>query len=218
MATGGDTRRVGKHEGEHLRRFVAARERGDAADMRRWWEELVIDFFDRMDGFVAAAHRGRLNADEHELAVALSMGRFSERLIDTFEGVSIGELVNACKALARGICIDVQRSSIRARRHAGHSLDAGWDEDPDDRVAETWEAEEAKRRHDRGERGREVRDFLDWALPQIVEKRRRVLDLTFHGAELPEIVEELGISEANAYQLRSRGLKDLKQLKERYDA
>ena len=68
-------RAVGRHDDEHLRRFLAARARGDAAAMRRWWDELVIDFYDRMDGFVAAAHRGRLDDDEHELAVAMSLTR-----------------------------------------------------------------------------------------------------------------------------------------------
>ena len=41
---------MGRHEAEHLRRFLDARARGDAAAMRRGWEELVIDLFDRVDG------------------------------------------------------------------------------------------------------------------------------------------------------------------------
>ena len=54
--------------------------------MRRWWEELVIDFHDRMDGFVAAAHRGRLDHDEHELAVGWALAKFSTNLVSTFKG------------------------------------------------------------------------------------------------------------------------------------
>ena len=87
--------RRGRHEAEHLRRFLDARARGDAAAMRRGWEELVIDLFDRVDGLVYAAHRGRLDEREHEDAVALSLARISERLIHTFQGASMGELVNA---------------------------------------------------------------------------------------------------------------------------
>ena len=45
-----------------------------------------------------------------------------------------------------------------------------------------------------------------------------MVELTLHGAELPEIMQELGLSRDNAYQLRSRGLKDLAQLKEQFDA
>jgi RNA polymerase sigma factor (sigma-70 family) len=208
---------VGRHDDEHLRRFLAARRRGDAAQMRRWWDELVIDFFDRMDGFVYVAHRGRLDRHEHEVAVQMSMARFSERLIRTYEGASMGELVNACRTLARGICMDVQRAEARAHRDT-RSLDVGWDADAEDRPGQTWEADAAWDRLERAERGAEIRDFLDWALPQIKEERRRVVELSFEGATLPEICAELGISRDNAYQRRSRGFKDLKKLKERYDA
>jgi hypothetical protein len=199
-----DTASVGKHEDEHLRRFVAARGRGDAREMRHWWNELVVDFYDRMDGLVAVAHRGRLDAEEHDLAVAMSLTRFSKNLMITFDGVSIGQLVNACKTLTRGICMDVQRSSIRTHRHEGPSLDASWDADSTDGYTPAWEADEAALRYERDVRG--------------AEERRRVLKLTFHGAELPEIAEELDITRDNAYQRRSRGMKDLKKLKELYDA
>jgi hypothetical protein len=209
---------VGRHDDEHLRRFLGARSRGDAGEMRRWWDELVIDCFDRMDGFVAAAHRGRLDDEEHELAVAMSMARFSKNLITTFDGVSMGQLVNACKTLARGICIDVQRTAVRRHQHEGPSLDAGWDLDAEDRATRAWEADEAARRFEREERSTQVLDFLDWALPQIGGDRRLALELTFHGATIPEIVDELGVTRANAYQLRSRGLRDLTTLKEQYDA
>jgi DNA-directed RNA polymerase specialized sigma24 family protein len=211
-------RAVGRHEAEHLRRFLDARARGDAAAMRQWWEELVIDLYDRVDGLVHAAHRGRLDDREHEDAVGLSLARISERLIHTFRGESMGELVNATATLARGICIDVQRASVRRRRHEGTSLDAGWDADVEDRPAPAWEAAEATRRFDAADRGENAQAFLDWALPQLQDRRRAVVTLTLHGAELPEIMAELGLSRDNAYQLRSRGLKDLRQLKERFDA
>jgi hypothetical protein len=208
---------VRRHDEEHLRRFLAARRKGEPGEMRRWWDELVIDFFDRMDGFVAGAHKGRLDSAEHELAVELSMVRFSQRLITTFDGVSMGQLVNACKTLARGICIDVQRTSMRERRLEGPSLDSGWDPagEPGRRAA--WEVEEAERRLDDAEHAADAREFLEWALPQVKEERRRVLELTLLGAEIPEIMDALGIGRENAYQRRSRGMSDLKRLKERYD-
>ena len=58
---------------------------------------------------------------------------------------------------------------------------------------------------------------MAWALPQIDAPRRRVLELTLRGAELPEIMEELEISKDNVYQRRSRGIRDLAKLKELYD-
>lgn len=206
-------RGVARHDEHHLRRFLEARAQGDAQQMRRWWDELVIDFFDRIDGVVYATHRGRLDDEEHELAVQLAMTRFSARLIDTFQGVAMGQLVNACHTLARGICIDVQRTSIRDRRH-GESPPPTDEGTPDTR----WEADEALRRFERDERASEAREFVEWALPLVKEERRRVLERTFHGAEIEEIAAELGISRDNAYQRRSRGLKDLKRLKEQYDS
>ena len=116
----------------------------------------MIDFADRMDSFVWLSHQGRLDDDEHELAVQLAMIRFSGRVIASFEGVSVGELVNTCKTMARGICIDVQRTSIRRREHEGRSLDAGWDADAEDRAMQTWQADEAAARLDRQERSADV--------------------------------------------------------------
>jgi hypothetical protein len=216
MTAGSDSISVGGHADEHLRRFLAARERGDAAAMRQWWGELVTDFFDRIDGFVAAAHMGRLDDEEHELAVELSLARFTTNLIETFKGGSMGELVNATKTLAQHICIDVQRSSIRDRQRRGGSFDDAWN-DPE-RANARWKTDESYRRQEANETAAEIRDFLTWALPQILPDRRRVLELTFEGAELPEITAELGITRDNAYQRRHRGLKDLAKLKERYDA
>src|SRR5262245_24436684 len=111
--------------------------------MRKWWEALVIDFHDRMDGLIYATHKGKLDDDEHDLAVQLALTKFSRRLFETFRGTSIGELVNATKKLCFGVCVDVQRSSIRARKHQADSLDSGWD-DPD-RGTSQWEINESSR-------------------------------------------------------------------------
>jgi RNA polymerase sigma factor (sigma-70 family) len=206
---------VARHDEEHLRRFVAARGRGAEAEMRRWWEELVVDFRDRIDGFVATEHRGRLSDDEHQIAVQLCLIRFAERLIETFEGVSIGELVNACRTMAKGICIDVQRRAQRERRHVAASLDDARDAAEQARPA--WEAATAKRRHDDEQAAADARGFVEWALPQVKEEYRRVLELTIEGAATDEIMEALNISRENAYQRRTRGLRELARLKEQYD-
>jgi hypothetical protein len=211
-----DSPSVRKHDEEHLRRFVAARRRGDVEEMRRWWDALVEDFFDRMDGFVALAHKGRLDDDEHELAVALAMSRFSRRLIDSFAGASVGELVNACKTLAEGICKDVQRSAMRQGALRGPSLDHSGDDD--ETSGARWEVDIAMQRFEQEQRNHDIAEFFAWALPQIIESRRAVLELTLYGAELSEISAQLGITDANAYQLRSRGMRDLAKLKEQFDA
>jgi hypothetical protein len=217
VAVAGDSLGVGRHDEEHLRRFVAARRAGDADAMRRWWGEVMVSLFDRIDGLVATTHRGQLDDQEHELAVELALMRCSTRLIHTFEGTSMGELVNATRTLARGICIDVQRSSMRDRART-RSLDGGWSADGDVPPSTAWEADEAVARFAREEHAADMDAFLTWALPQLRESRRAVVERTFHGAELPEICAELGLTRDNAYQLRSRGLKDLGKLMTQYES
>jgi hypothetical protein len=209
---------VTTNEDEHLRRFLRARARKDAVEMRRWWERIVEDFYDRIDGFVGVAHKGRLDDQEHELAVELALVRFALNLRSTFEGTSMGELVNATKQLCSYICMDVQRRSIADREHGGRSLDEGWDAAADpDAATPPWEAQEALRRHSDDERSREVGAFITWALPQLVGDRGPVLAMTIAGLEIAEICAELDVTPANAYALRSRGMRDLKQLKEQYE-
>jgi hypothetical protein len=209
-----------RHADEHLRRFVAARARGDRDGMRRWWEELLVDLFDRFDGFVAASHKGRLDDAEHEEAVQRALIRFSANLIETYAGASMGELINAIRTLSAGICMDVQRRSIARRRREALALDEGWHVAGEDASAgaPAAEAAAAGERFAADERRRDLRAFFAWALPQLHESRRRVIELTHAGVPVEEIAAGLEISHANAYQLRSRGLKDLRTLKERYDA
>jgi hypothetical protein len=210
---------VGKHDDEHLRRFVRARHRGDAGEARRCWEELVISFHDRMDGLVGLAHRGALNADEHELAVAEALGRFSDRLAHTFEGTTMGELVNATKQLARYAALDVQRRAIRDRERSGGSLDAPAPaEDGEGDRPGRLEADEARRAYEQEMERVEIREFLTWAIPQLKGNRRRAAELFLSGAPTRDIMSELDVSEANAHQLIHRALKDLRNLKEQYDA
>jgi len=99
--------------------------------------------------------------------------------------------------------MDVQSDSIWARKHSGVSLDDAWQLDPEDSDGPApWEVREAFRRMETQGRGREVIDFPGWALPQVGEKRRRVLKMTFQGAELGEICAELDLGHDNAYAQR----------------
>lgn len=216
MPPGTDSPDVGRHDDEHLRRFVAARGAGDTDAMRVCWEELVITIFDRMDGLVAAAHKGRLNDDEHDQAVSLALSRFTFKLIHTFEGVSMGELVNATKTLASYICMDVQRASMAKRTV---SLDHGWGADEDGGSSSAWEAAESQRRFELDEHTRDMDAFRDEALAQLPPRQREVVDLTFRGAAIEEICDQLDLTRDNAYQLRSRGLRKLAQrLRDHEDA
>jgi len=187
--------------------------------MRRWWEEVVIDLYDRVDGFVYAAHKGRLDDEEHELAVSDALMRISTRLLFTFRGSSMGELLGAVATLCRHVCMDVQRREKVRRRHERLELDAGRRLNGEELVGERSlaEVEEAVRRHEEAERQRDLEDFFAWALPQLNGKRRQVLRMTLDGVPIEKIAAALETTRDNAYQLRSRGIRDLGKLKERYD-
>ncbi len=217
MAARSDSPSVGRYDNEHLRRFLLARAAGDATGMRRWWEELVIDFRDRMDGLVMANHKGRLGVLEHEDAVQRAMTKFSVKLIDSFEGSSMGELVNATKTLCRFVCIDVV-DDAKAYRRRHYTLDDGWDAGSadDDRPSPRWEADAAWEAFARDEREADAEAFLAWALPQLRESYRGVLERTLVGVPLAEICTEFDLTAENAYQRRSRGIKDLAKLYEQY--
>lgn len=216
VAARSDSPSVGRHDDEHLRRFLLAREAGDPVAMRKWWEQLVIDFRDRMDGLVAVNHKGRLDEWEHEDAVQRAMMRFSEKLIDSFKGSSMGELVNATIALCRFACLDVQRDAM-AYRERHRSLDEGWSEPSDpDRATPVHEADAAREAYDEEQDEADADAFVAWALPQLLDSRRAVVERTFAGMPLSEICAELDLSKDNAYQLRSRGMKDLAKLYQQY--
>ena len=62
--------------------------------------------------------------------------------------------------------------------------------------------------------------LISWAISQVTnEKHREVLKLTYdEKLTAEEIAERLGISRDNAYQRRSRGLKELKKILDEHNA
>lgn len=215
MASAPDPVPVAKHDDEHLRRFLLARRAGDTVEMRRWWGLLVEDFHERIRLRVAYESTGQLDRDEREDAVQLCLESFADGLFRTFDGTTMGELVNAMKRLVHFRCIDIQRKEAR---HSGASLDGGWDEEDSDRPTPDWEYDQAKRQFADAETGKDFMGFLAWALPQLPARPRRVAELMLASATTEEICAEFEVSVPNAHQLRSRASKELRQLKEQYDA
>jgi RNA polymerase sigma factor (sigma-70 family) len=217
VARGSDPGTAGARGEGALRRFVACRDAGDAAGARRAWAELVTENLDRVRGMVALWGRGgRLSPDEQEDAVQLAMVKLWRNMVETFAGTSMGEWVNAARACTTFACLDVQRAAATRSAREAPLDDRGGDEES----RTEWRLGEAARREERreGERA-EAREFVAWALPQVADERRRlVLERTLDGVPAEEIAAELGVEMGNLYQLRSRGLKDLARLRERWDA
>jgi RNA polymerase sigma factor (sigma-70 family) len=200
---------VAKHAEERLKRFVASRDAGDDAGAQREWEALVETNFDRIAGLVALQARGRLSAHERDEAVQRAIVKIWRNMVSTFDGASMGEWVNAVRTCAGFAVADVQREA--ARRSARESA-------LEEAAEHRWSDASRQEHRRQGERA-EARDFVEWSLPQLRDERRRlVLERSLDGVPAEAIAAELSVSLPNLYQLRSRGLKDLAKLKERYDA
>jgi hypothetical protein len=222
VAAARDPHHVGRHDEEKLRRFLTARRAGDEATARRWWEALLTDNFDRIRGMVALESRGRLSHDEQQEALQRALIRIASRMIHTFRGTSMGEWVESTRTLVKFACIDTQRRASAISRHE-RSLDNPGrdDEEAAGRDAEVYAAIEG-RRHEResleddAEALRQGQSFLDWAVPRLSPKRRTVIELDRQDVPVDEIQRTLGVSRDVVYASRSRALKDLAKLRDKY--
>lgn len=204
-----------------LREFLAARAAGDDAAMRTAWENLVVEQYPRIRTWVIGISDGRLSPAERDDALQLACIKLLTNMIHTFAGTTMGEWVNATRTLIRGVCIDVQRAERRhsERREAMHTADDdGETERLTLRVYHALVKADEARAADRAERERTAERvaFLEWALPQLTEKRRQVLELDRLEVPVEEIQQRLGMSRDAVYATRSRGLKDLARLAEEY--
>jgi DNA-directed RNA polymerase specialized sigma24 family protein len=211
---------VAGHDEQLVRRFVACRDAGDGDGALRCWGELVERNFDRVRAMVDLWGRGgRLSAHERDEATQHALVKLWHNMVHTFEGATMGEWVNATRSLVDFACRDVQRAAaVRSGREASLDTDRVDDEGGVTSAYDTRLAELALEQHRRaGEHG-DAADFIAWALPRIGDERRRlVLERTLDGAPAEEVAAALGVSMANLYQLRSRGLKDLARLWAEWD-
>jgi len=214
---------VGRHDDEKLRRFLAARRAGDEGGACRLWEELLRDNFDRVRGMVRIYSRGHLSHDEQQDALQRALIRLANNMIVTFRGSSMGEWVQSTRTLVKFACIDTQRRAAAVSKH-DRSLDQPGRDDED---AGRWDAdmfasiEERRLEHESAEQDADdIRDgqaFLDWAVPQLSDKRRAVIELDRENVSVEAIQEQLGVSRDVVYASRSRALKDLGRLRDEYE-
>jgi DNA-directed RNA polymerase specialized sigma24 family protein len=195
-----------------LRRFVACRDAGDTAGARERWMELVTDNLGRVEAMVALwARGGRLSPDEREEALQAALIKLWRNMVTTFAGTSMGEWVNAVKACVDFACRDVQRAAARRSSREAPLEDS--------EAAAPREFRAAHEEHRREAERADARGFVIWGLEQVGNERRRlVLERTLDGVPAEEIAAELDVTLDNLYQLRSRGLRDLARLKERYES
>jgi RNA polymerase sigma factor (sigma-70 family) len=207
---------VGLRDEELLRRFVACREAGDGDGALHWWGRLVEAKFDLVRLLVdRRAGRYGLSHDEREEAVQAALVKLWKNMVRTFHGTTMGEWVNSTKTLVETTCMDVQRKAAKQTAREG-SFDVA---DPETSNPDWKGAAKAHEAYRRDVEKAEAEGFVAWALPQIGDDRRRlVLERTLDGVPAEDIAAELDVSMANLYAIRSRGLKDLRKLRDRYEA
>lgn len=208
-----------------LRLFVAARRAGDGQAATRLWAELVTLNFHRVEQLVYLESNGRLNCVEQDEAVQLAALRIAllPRRRRGFEGSSKGELINLFKRIVHGACVDTQRREAghSGKRTALHTVGEDGDEHYTRDAYEALLREEAEREDD--ERTHEElqalsEKFLAWALPQLSESQRMMIECDLRGLPIEEIMSRLDRKRDAVYKLRERAMKSLMKLREEYEA
>ena len=208
-----------------LRRYHAARAKGDPAGAGAAWEQLTIQNIDRIRNAVkafkfSAASKGIPEFDQGS-AVTDAYWRVIAMGTD-FHGREAGQFYAAIVTAVDRACRDFGRKDFRHTKRAAGSFDERFDPDgehgPYDAALARYDTElreqskdavEAEARHQAAE------ELVAWAIKQVKnDNYREVLELTFNDENPPaeEIAEQLGISVANVYQRRRRGLLELEKI------
>lgn len=214
------------YEPDHflLRRYHAARETGDLDTAAQAWEQLIVNNFDRIKGVAASfrfsaggpgipAHDQGSAASEAYLR-AISMG-------GNFGGRHIGQFYAALVTCVKNTCMDFGRGELRHEKHSAGSADQTFDPDgeagPYDAALAAYDAHLRERAIEAVENElhqQETEQLVAWAISQVQnDKYLEVLELTYiQKLSAQEISDQLGISMANVYQRRSRGVTELEKI------
>ena len=207
-----------------LRDYHAAIAHGDLQSAARAWDQLAEQNWDRIVQAVklfrfSKASKGIPEVDQGSAA---SYAYLRIRALGAnFRKQEIEAYYAAIWNATQFACRDFGRRDFRHTKRSAGSLDQRYDAEsevgPYSGALAAWEA---ARREDAAERELEVRELEEeetlilWAISQIKnDKHREVLEMTYNDTlTTDEIAERLGISKDNAYQRRSRGLRDLKKI------
>lgn len=199
-----------------VREFRRAYDAGDLPRATRCWEELVVRHVDRVAGLVGA-WRLREHPDvaippaDRDDVVQEALRRFAMRMIDTFEGTSVGELRSALRRLVDFACRDHAREVMRReQREVPLDEPARDDADGERGRRDRSVARALERDLDDAEARREAADDVAAALELVShDRRRRVIELQLAGASTEEICARLGVSRDVVYQDRNRALREI---------
>lgn len=209
---------------EHiLRLLVAARRAGDGETVERLWTQMLTINFPRIQQLVYLESRHDLSRSEQEDALQLAALRIAliPRRRRGFEGTTKGEWVNLVKKIVRAACIDTQRKAARTSAGTAPLTVAGDDarmtqDAYDALLREEEEREDAERT--REELAALGECFFAWALPQLNERQRTMIECDLQGLPIEEIMARLDRKRDAVYKLRERAMKALMELRKEYEA
>ncbi len=192
-----------------LRRVAAARAAGEVETAAGNWETCVIRATARVRAVVGAYRTSRgdpIPPADRDFVVNDALARACRRMIHTLEKLNETSFLAAMAGCAENACHDHIRRIGAVQRGLAHSLD-----DPD--RPETLAV--AERRAQDDEAVFEAAHRIASALERMANgARRRAVELREEGYEYDEIAAALEVSVGNAYQLVSRGKRDLRDLME----
>jgi RNA polymerase sigma factor (sigma-70 family) len=207
-------------QARRLRDYWRARDRGDNQAAITLWDDVLVYGYDRMRGkieSIVARRKVVYVALEEVDDVAQEAFARARGMALTFEQRSLGQLRAALIKTAQHTTLDYNRA-----RAARQRLDAGsFDERRDygDGVADEYNPYEAQvigwdadATADLVERRADL-DRIAAAIHRLPnENMRNVLNLTQLGFDSNTIADQLGLNRDNVDQLRSRGVRKLKEL------
>jgi RNA polymerase sigma factor (sigma-70 family) len=202
---------------ELVRLFALARDKGDRDRAVEIWAQIVGRHADRVFAMVAAwrypGSGDRVQDRDRDEAISLAFWKVGQKMVDTFAGTTLPELRAAIKRAVDFACRDTLRRVAAYEKHEAGSLDEPAGEDSAlSRYEEELADDGGFHELERAEERREASDRVAAAFKKLPDTMRQVLELSLAGLSVPQIAAKLDTSNNNVHQLRSRGMKKLKEV------
>ena len=207
---------MAERDEELIAAFVRCRDGGDRRGRMAAWERLAVNNYDRVAGLVRVFRfpgGAPIAEDDRDDATQEAFLRVNA-MAANFRGGSVGEFRAALRTAVANSCMDFGRPVLRHASHSAGSLDEPVAEEGSASRYEPAIARMSRAEADRAAEIDEAASLVRWGIAQVDnDAYREALELTYvDQLSGEEIATRLGISEANVYQRRRRGLQKLEKI------